>query len=542
MSTPPTAPTMLPLIEAKRDGHTHDLASLRFVAEGAARGTIPDYQLAAWLMAVVCRGMSEAETADLTVAMAESGDVLDLTALPGPVVDKHSTGGVGDKTSLVVGPLAAATGLTVAKMSGRGLGHTGGTLDKLESIPGLSVDLDPEAFVRQAADVRLVIAGQTADLAPADKALYALRDVTGTVPSLPLIASSIMSKKIAAGASAIALDVKFGAGAFMPTLDEARALGAAMVDLGQRAGRRTVAALSTMEQPLGRAVGNALEVAEAIATLRSEGPEDLRELCLVVTGLMHVAAGKAERSEDVRPALEAALADGNALERFRAMVTAQGGDGAVVDRPADVLPQAPLRVPAPAPVDGRVTRVDARAVGNAAVGLGGGTHAQGGGGRPGGGHRARGRGGAARGHGRAAGLGACARRGRRARRDRSGAGRDDDRGAGHAAGLDRGRRRRRDRRAREGGRDPWLTCRFPHPRISRPGRSMPCGRAPYSWAPCSRGGRSSVCCAIAWTMPDCATDCAAWRPTRWALWRRWRSAPSGWRASRAPSSQPTSAS
>jgi len=368
---------MLPLIEAKRDGHAHDLAALRFIAEGAAHGTIPDYQLAAWLMAVVCRGMTPAETADLTLAMAASGRMLDLSCLPGPVVDKHSTGGVGDKTSLIVGPLAAATGLTVAKMSGRGLGHTGGTLDKLESIPGLSVDIAPEAFLRQAAEIGLVIAGQSEDLAPADKALYALRDVTGTVPSLPLIASSIMSKKIAAGAGAIALDVKFGAGAFMPTLEEARALAQTMVELGRHAGRRVVAALSPMEQPLGRAVGNALEVAEAVATLRGEGPADLVSLCLTVTGLMHVAAGRAAHPEEVRTSLERAIRDGSALARFGAMIEAQGGDARVVEDPAGVLPQAPLERAVAAPRAGVLARLDARAVGDAAVALGAGRQRKG---------------------------------------------------------------------------------------------------------------------------------------------------------------------
>ncbi len=367
-----TTPTMLSLIESKRDGGTHDAPQLRFLANGAADGSLPDYQLAAWLMAVVCRGMTEAETADLTVAMAESGSVLDLSALPGPVVDKHSTGGVGDKTSLVVAPLAAATGLTVAKMSGRGLGHTGGTLDKLESIPGLSVDLSVADFRRQAAEIGLVIAGQTDDLAPADRVLYALRDVTGTVPSLPLIAASIMSKKIAAGAAAIVLDVKYGAGAFMPTRDAARALAETMVALGERADRRVVAVLSAMDEPLGRAVGNALEVAEAVACVRGEGPSDLTELCVKIAGWMHVAAGKAQDPDAVRPALQAAITDGSALEKLRAMVVAQGGDGAVVDDPAAVLPHAPHIAPLPAPHDGRLARLDARAVGDAAVALGAG--------------------------------------------------------------------------------------------------------------------------------------------------------------------------
>ncbi|MFN8423539.1 MAG: thymidine phosphorylase [Anaerolineae bacterium] len=369
---------MLPLVEAKRDGLAHDEASLRWLMRAVVDGAVPDYQIAAWLMAVVLRGMTAAETAALTRAMAESGTCLDLSDVPGPVVDKHSTGGVGDKTTLVVGPLAAATGLTMAKMSGRGLGHTGGTLDKLESFPGLTVDLDVERFKRQARDVGLVVAGQSADLAPADRILYALRDVTGTVPSLPLIASSIMSKKLAAGAAAIVLDVKVGGGAFMQTLGEAQALAEAMLAIGRAAAppRRMAALLTAMDEPLGRAIGNALEVREAIETLRGDGPPDLLELALRTASLLHVAAGAAVHVDEARPRLERALASGEALERLRRMVASQGGDAACVDAP-DRLPSAPIRRAVLAPTAGVVRRVDARALGDGAVALGAGRRVKG---------------------------------------------------------------------------------------------------------------------------------------------------------------------
>ncbi|MEO8082572.1 MAG: thymidine phosphorylase [Ardenticatenales bacterium] len=377
-AAPPLNPSLLELIEAKRDGRSHHEAQLRWLMRAVVGGAVPDYQLAAWLMAVVLRGMTGPETAALTRAMAESGACLDLSDVPGPTVDKHSTGGVGDKTTLVVGPLAAATGLTMAKMSGRGLGHTGGTLDKLESFPGLTVDLDVERFKRQARDVRLVIAGQTADLAPADRILYALRDVTGTVPSLPLIASSIMSKKLAAGASAIVLDVKVGGGAFMKTLPEARALAEAMLSIGRAAAppRRMAALLTAMDQPLGRAIGNALEVAEAIATLRGDGPADLLDLSLQLTALLHVAAGIADHVDAVRPALERAIASGAALDRLRQLVEAQGGDPRCVDDPA-LLPHAPHVATIRAARSGVVLRVDARALGDAAVRLGAGRRRKG---------------------------------------------------------------------------------------------------------------------------------------------------------------------
>lgn len=367
----------LDLIVAKREGESHPPAAIDALVRGVVDGSIPDYQLAAWLMAVVWRGMTVEETAALADAMARSGRVLDQSALPAPTADKHSTGGVGDKTSLVALPLAAASGLTVAKMSGRGLGHTGGTLDKLESVPGLRVDLAPGAFLGQAARIGLAITGQTADLAPADQKLYALRDATGTFPSQALIAASIMCKKLAAGAEAIALDVKVGRGALLPSEDEARGLAALMVEIGRRLGRPTVAALTRMDQPLGRAVGNALELREAILALQDRGPDDLQDLSLTITGLMHVAANQARRPEDIRGDLELVLRSGRGLERLRAMIEAQGGDPRVCDHPDSVLPKAPIVAPVLAPEGGWVAGLDARTIGEAAMALGAGRRRKG---------------------------------------------------------------------------------------------------------------------------------------------------------------------
>ncbi len=361
----------LDLIIEKRDGGAHSDQRIEELVRGVTDGSIPDYQLAAWLMAVLWRGLDEAETRALTDAMVRSGETVDLSRLRDPAIDKHSTGGVGDKTSLVVGPLAAATGLTVAKMSGRGLGHTGGTLDKLESIPGLSVDLDSKRFMEQAEQVGLVIAGQTAELAPADKRLYALRDVTGTVPSLPLIAASIMSKKLAAGAEGIVLDVKVGSGAFMRELDEARQLAHLMMDLGQAAGRRMAACISRMDQPLGRAIGNALEVAEAVATLRGEGPNDLHQLCLAIAGQMHVVAGHARKASELDAELIRAIQSGRALAVLRNMVEAQGGDPRCIDEPQR-LPRAPVVQLVHSREAGWVTGLDALAAGRIAAELGAG--------------------------------------------------------------------------------------------------------------------------------------------------------------------------
>ena len=356
-------------IREKRDGGAHRPEAIREWIRAVARDQVPDYQVAAWLMAVYFRGMTREETFALTDAMARSGEVLDLSAL-GPTVDKHSSGGVGDKTSLVVAPILAAAGAVVAKMSGRGLAHTGGTIDKLESIPGFRTELSKEAFFRQAREVGLVIAAQSADLAPADGKLYALRDVTATVESEPLIASSIMSKKLAAGARAIALDVKVGKGAFLKTLEDARSLAELMVAIGERAGRRVAAVLSQMDQPLGRAVGNAIEVQEAIAALQGEGPEDLTELALALAeeGLELVGLPPAR----ARGALES----GAALEKFRAFVAAQGGDPRVVDEP-ERLALAPGVVEVRAGEDGVVAELDALKVGLAVLRLGGGREKKG---------------------------------------------------------------------------------------------------------------------------------------------------------------------
>ncbi|WP_376793432.1 pyrimidine-nucleoside phosphorylase [Thermoflexus sp.] len=359
------------IIEKKRDGLELTTDEIRFFVEGFVRGEIPDYQAAAFLMAVYFQGMTPRETADLTLAMAYSGQVLDLHDIAPVVVDKHSTGGVGDKVSLVVVPLVAAAGLPVGKMSGRGLSFTGGTIDKLESIRGFRVELSVEEFREQLRRVGAVLCGQSADLAPADGKFYALRDVTGTVPSIPLIAASIMSKKIAAGADAIVLDVKVGNGAFMKTLDQARALARQMVDIGTALNRRVVAVISDMNQPLGEAVGNALEVREAIATLRGDGPSDFREHCLTVAAHMLRLGGRAQDLSEGRRMAEEALASGAAWEKFRALVAAQGGDVAQIEEP-ERLPRARLIREIPSPAEGYLAEVRAYEVGMAAVALGAG--------------------------------------------------------------------------------------------------------------------------------------------------------------------------
>lgn len=366
------------IIVKKREGGELSTEEITFFIEGVVQGTIPDYQTAAWLMAIYFRGMTDRETTDLTLAMAASGEQLDLhDVLPGAViVDKHSSGGVGDKTTLAVAPIAAACGLPVGKMSGRGLSFSGGTIDKLESIRGWTAEISQEHFRHQLRTVGLVIAAQTANLAPADKILYALRDVTGTVPSLPLIAASIMSKKLAAGADAIVLDVKCGRGAFMETLEDARALAQRMVAIGRLAGRKVTALITQMEQPLGLAVGNALEVKEAIATLHNAGPADFHELVETVAGGMLLIAGAAQDMNQARAAVRKAIADGSALEKFRAFIAAQGGDASLVDHP-ERLPTAPVQLPVPAPTDGYVHAIDAREVGLVTVALGGGRHKKG---------------------------------------------------------------------------------------------------------------------------------------------------------------------
>ncbi len=349
----------LEIIGRKRDGGEHTPQEIEFLLSGYIKGEIPDYQVAAWLMAVCIRGMTPAETLALTRAMVASGEVLDLSAIPGIKVDKHSTGGVGDKVTLIAAPLAAACGVKVPKLSGRALAHTGGTLDKLESVPGLTVELAPERFIKQVRELGIAVAAQSPRMVPADKLLYALRDVTATVPSLPLIASSVMSKKIAAGADAIVLDVKFGRGAFMPDIASAEALAREMVTLGEGAGRYTVALVTAMDNPLGRTVGNALEVQEALDVLAGEGDEELIEVCLRVTREMCSLAGVDADVEEV-------LRSGGGRATFERMLAAQDGH---LERG---LPVAPVQVAVRAQRDGHVEAIDALEVGLSAIELGAG--------------------------------------------------------------------------------------------------------------------------------------------------------------------------
>ncbi|WP_206812790.1 pyrimidine-nucleoside phosphorylase [Paradesulfitobacterium ferrireducens] len=361
---------MVDLIEKKRDGKALTREEIRFIIDGYVGGEIKDYQMSAWAMAVFYQGMNAEETAELTLAMAESGEQLDLSTLEGKFVDKHSTGGVGDKTTLILAPMVAACGVPVAKMSGRGLGHTGGTIDKLSSIPGFQVELERASFLSQVERIGLAVMSQSGNLVPADKKLYALRDVTATVDSIPLIASSIMSKKIAAGAQGIVLDVKYGSGAFMKDLNAARTLAEAMVQIGNSLGRRTVALLSDMEQPLGRAVGNSLEVLEAIDTLQGQGPADLVEVCLELGAWMLVAGEKAPNAAAGIEVVREALESGAAWEKFLELVKVQGGDVQAVQEKR--LAVSAERVPFPAPQAGYVQKVDARTVGNLAMVLGAG--------------------------------------------------------------------------------------------------------------------------------------------------------------------------
>jgi pyrimidine-nucleoside phosphorylase len=356
------------LIERKRDGGELSDDELRELVLGYARGDVPDYQMAAFCMAVMFRGLSGAETLAMTEAFIGSGETIDMAQQLGRrVVDKHSTGGVGDKTSIAVGPIVAACGVPFGKMSGRGLGHTGGTLDKLESIPGFRVELGLEEFISQVRDAGMAIIGTTADLVPADKKLYALRDVTATVDDVALIAASIMSKKIAAGAEAIVLDVKVGDGAFMKTMQDAQTLAEAMLDLGKRAGRDVVCLLTDMDQPLGAAVGNALEIREAIATLRGEGPSDFTELVLTASSRLLALSDLAIDEAEGRRRAEASLSDGTATAAYERWIRAQGGDP-----DEDALPRAPVVVQVEAPRSGYVTRVGAVQVGMAALHLGAG--------------------------------------------------------------------------------------------------------------------------------------------------------------------------
>lgn len=362
---------MYDIIIKKRNGEALSDEEIAFFIKGYTDGSIPDYQASALLMAIYFRGMTDQEIATLTMEMAHSGDMLDLSAIKGLKADKHSTGGVGDKTSLVLTPLAASIGIPVAKMSGRGLGHTGGTIDKLESFPGFSTDISEEKFINNVNTIGIAIAGQTKNMAPADKKLYALRDVTGTVDSIPLIASSIMSKKLAAGADVIVLDVKTGSGAFMKTEEDSVRLANEMVKIGNNVGRRTLAVISDMDEPLGYAVGNAIEVKEAIDTLNGHGPADLLELCLTIGSLMAVGTGKAANVDEARTLLLEKLNDGSALKKFAEFVEAQGGDSAPV-YDTKLLPQASIVKEVYAPVDGYVSHIESDIVGISAMKLGGG--------------------------------------------------------------------------------------------------------------------------------------------------------------------------
>ena len=359
------------LISRKRDGGELTTDEIRWLVSEFAADRIPDYQMAAWLMAVCIRGMSDRETADLTQAMVDSGEKLDLSGIPGVKVDKHSTGGVGDKTTLVLVPLLAAAGLRVAKMSGRGLGHTGGTIDKLESIPGFCTDLSPEGIVRLVKDVGAVMASQSDRLVLADRKMYALRDVTATVGSIPLIASSVMSKKLACGADVILLDVKYGSGAFVATADDARRLARAMIAIGRAAGKKVIAAVTSMNDVMGNAVGNSLEVAEAIETLHGGGPADLRELCLQLGAAALVEVGQSPNGASAEECLERLLDDGSAAAKLAEIIRAQGGDDGVVSDPS-LLGAAEVRVSVASQSTGYVTGVDVKRIGQAAGDLGAG--------------------------------------------------------------------------------------------------------------------------------------------------------------------------
>lgn len=366
---------MYDVIEKKRDGGELTDEEIDFFISGYVSGEIPDYQASALAMTIFYEGMTPRETAKLTMAMAESGDMMDLSAIPGIKVDKHSTGGVGDKTTLVVAPIVASLGVKVAKMSGRGLGHTGGTLDKLESIPGLSVEISEPDFFKQVSEIGVAVAGQTGNLVPADKKLYALRDVTATVDSVPLIASSIMSKKIASGSNCILLDVKCGSGAFMKTVDSAVELAQAMVSIGEHVGRTTAALITGMDRPLGKNIGNALEVAEAVATLRGEGPEDLTAVCVELAANMLNLAGKGS-VEECRDLARGQIANGEGLAKLADMVAAQGGDAAVI-RDTSKFDAAPFRREVLAKESGYMSAMNAERVGIASVALGAGREKKG---------------------------------------------------------------------------------------------------------------------------------------------------------------------
>lgn len=359
------------IILNKREGKKHTREEINYLIGGYTKGEIPDYQLSAWAMAVFFQGMTAVETAHLTTAMAESGDMIDLSKIKGFKVDKHSTGGVGDTTTLVLAPLVAAAGLPVAKMSGRGLGHTGGTIDKLESIPGFNVNLSRDEFIKEVNEKGVAVVGQTGNLTPADKKLYSLRDVTATVDSIPLIASSIMSKKIAGGADGIVLDVKTGNGAFMKDYKQSEKLAKSMVDIGKEVGRVTTAVITDMNQPLGKAIGNSLEVKEAIETLKGNGPTDLRKLCLTLGANMLLNANKVEKYNEGYNLLEDLLDSGKALEKFREFVSGQEGDSEVVDN-YDLLPQANEVIEVKSPKEGYINEINALEIGITAMEIGAG--------------------------------------------------------------------------------------------------------------------------------------------------------------------------
>ena len=350
------------LITKKRDGMPLTAEEIEYLVKGYTAGDIPDYQMSAFLMAVYFNGMDKAETVALTQIMRDSGDVVDLTAIEGIKVDKHSTGGVGDKTTLIVGPIAAACGVPIAKMSGRGLGFTGGTIDKLEAIPGYRTSISEEEFMKQVNEKGISVIGQTGHIAPADKKIYALRDVTGTVENLSLITSSIMSKKLAAGSDAILLDVKCGSGAFMKTQEDAEKLAKLMVEIGNADGKKTMAVITDMQQPLGNAVGNALEVAEAVDVLKNKGPEDITELCIALAGMMIYLGNKADSPDAGMQKAQCALEDGRALAKFRDLVEGQGGDPAIIDDHT-LMPQAECCLELKAWDNGFITELDAMKIG-----------------------------------------------------------------------------------------------------------------------------------------------------------------------------------
>ncbi|MFL2081074.1 pyrimidine-nucleoside phosphorylase [Latilactobacillus sakei] len=366
---------MVDIIDHKRQGGALTAEEIQFFIDGYTDGTIPDYQASALLMAIYFNDMTDDERALLTMTMMRSGDQLDLSMIDGIKVDKHSTGGVGDKTSIPLAPMIAALGIPIPMISGRGLGHTGGTLDKLEAIPNFNISLTEEAFKKQVAEIKLAIIGATGNIAPADKKIYALRDVTDTVDSIPLIAGSIMSKKIASGTDALVLDVKTGSGAFMKTEEDAKELAQALVNIGRSVGMQCMAVISDMNQPLGNAIGNALEIEESIAILKGEGPTDITELILTLGSQMVVLAGKATTLDEARQLLQGVIDDGRALEAFRQMIIYQGGDPAVIENPK-LMPQAQYQIELPAKENGYVTEMTANEMGIASMLLGGGRPAK----------------------------------------------------------------------------------------------------------------------------------------------------------------------